>query len=183
MWQQVWEERGRSFRMLGVAQDVQGEKTVRPVVEERGITFPVLIDKASLLGRLLGFGIVPSGFFVDDRGVLRYRHVNDFEIGDPRIRMNLHRFLAGDEPEPIHEAEPMRPEALDLFAGGVGLFDQGRREEAVALWRKALELDPDNFVIRSQIWAVEHPEHFYPAVDREWQERQLEREGYGKPLP
>jgi hypothetical protein len=30
---------------------------------------------------------------------------------------------------------------------------------------------------------LEHPEHFYPLVDRAWQELQLLREGYDKPLP
>jgi tetratricopeptide (TPR) repeat protein len=65
----------------------------------------------------------------------------------------------------------------------VSLFDQGRRDEALAAWMEALDLDPDNFIIRSQIWAVEHPERFYPVVDREWQELQLLKEGYDKPLP
>jgi len=169
--------------MLAVAQDVQGEARVRPVVEERGTTFPVLLDRASELGQLLGFRIVPAGFFVDAEGILRYRHANDFDLGDPRVRWNLERFLAGEEPEPQDEGEPMSPAALDLFAQGVALYAEGRVHSAVAVWREALIADPDNFVIRSQIWAVEHPERFYPAVDRAWQELQLVKEGYDKPLP
>lgn len=183
MWQRYWEERERSLLILAVAQDVQGEERVRPTVEERKVTFPVLIDRASLLGRELGFRVVPSGFFVDAEGTLRYRHVDDFDIGDPRVRWNLERFLAGEETEPPRAEERMDPAALELFAEGAELHSAGRAEEAVALWRSALDLDPDNFVIRSQIWAVEHPEHFYPAVDREWQEQQLLKEGYDKPLP
>jgi hypothetical protein len=54
---------------------------------------------------------------------------------------------------------------------------------ALATWRRALTIDPDNFLIRSQIWATENPERFWPAVDRKWQEEQLLREGYDKPLP
>ena len=169
--------------MLAVAQDVQGEARVRPAVEERGATFPVLVDQTSVLGQRLGFRIVPAGFFVDAEGLLRYRHANDFDVGDPRARWNLERFLAGEETEPPDEDERMSPEALDLFARGVGLLSAGRVQDAVAVWREALTLDPDNFVIRSQIWAVEHPERFYPAVDRAWQELQLVNEGYDKPLP
>ena len=169
--------------MLAVAQDAQGEERVRPIVEERATRFPVLIDGASSLGQKLGFRIVPSGFFVDSGGVLGYRHLNDFDVADPRVRWNLERFLAGEPTESPGEEERMAPEALDLFARGVRHYSAGRVEEALSLWREALEVDPDNFVIRSQIWAVEHPEHFYPAVDREWQELQLVKEGYDKPLP
>ena len=169
--------------MVGVAQDVQGAQTVQPVTKERNVTFPILIDKASLFGRLLGFGVVPSGFFVDSEGILRYRHVNDFYINEPGVQRNLHRFLAGEAPEPLHEEEPLKPEALIIFEKGVQLLDAGREKDAVALWREALKLDPDNFLVRSQIWAIEHPEHFYPVIDREWQEKQLKKEGYEKPLP
>jgi hypothetical protein len=169
--------------MLAVAQDVQGLERVRPVVAESGATFPVLLDRAGELGRRLGFRIVPAGFFADAEGILRYRHANDFDVGDPRVRWNLERFLTGEKTEPPVEEERMGPEALELFAQGVGLYSAGRVTEAVPVWREALTLDPDNFVIRSQIWAVEHPERFYPAVDRAWQELQLVKEGYDKPLP
>jgi hypothetical protein len=169
--------------MVAVAQDVKGEAVVRPIVEERRVTFPVLLDRASTLGRELGFRIVPSGFFVDAGGRVRYRHVSDFDLGDPRVRWNLERFLAGEETEAPAEAERMEPAALERFADGVDLYARGDEEGALAVWREALEVDPDNFVIRSQIWAVEHPEHFYPAVDRDWQELQLVKEGYDKPLP
>jgi tetratricopeptide (TPR) repeat protein len=183
VWQRYQQERGRAFRMVAAAQDVQGERKVRPVAEERGVTFPVLVDRASVLGRELGFRIVPTGFFVDADGFVRYRHANDFDIGDPRVRLNLERFLAGEDLKEPDEEERMEPAALERFAEGVELYAAGRPEEALAVWREALELDPDNFVIRSQIWAVQHPEHFYPAVDREWQEFQLLKEGYDKPLP
>ena len=39
-----------------------------------------------------------------------------------------------------------------------------------------MELAPDNFIIRKQIWAVEHPEKFYQGeIDYDWQQEQLER--------
>jgi hypothetical protein len=169
--------------MLGVAQDVQGEVTVRPVVRASDVTFPVLLDRESRLARLLGFRIVPSGFFVDGAGVVRYRHTTDFDVADARVRQNLESFLAGKPVEPVDDEQRMVPGALELFAHGVAIFAQGRRDEALATWREALRIDEDNFVIRSQIWAIEHPEHFYPVVDRAWQEQQLLKEGYDGPLP
>ena len=95
----------------------------------------------------------------------------------------LQQYRAGDATEPPEGGPSMTSAALELFARGVGLHSSGRSEAAVALWREALEVDPDNFVIRSQIWVAEHPERFYPAVDRSWQELQLLKEGYDKPLP
>jgi hypothetical protein len=170
--------------MIAVAQDARGEELVGPVVQDRSIGFPVLIDRRSHLARIIGFRIVPSGVFIDSEGMVRYRHTDDFDFGDPRLRVNLDRFLAGGEVKPILDREErMDPRALELFAQGVSLYAAGRERNAVSMWRRALELDPDNFVIRSQIWTVEHPEHFYPAVDRSWQVSQLLKEGYDKPLP
>ena len=169
--------------MLAVAQDAQGESRVRPVVEERGVEFPVLVDCGSVLGAALGFGIVPSGAFVDAAGIVRYKHLDDFDIGDPRVRWNLERFLAGEPTESPADGRPMMEDALELFARGAALCTAGRVEDGLSLWREALALDPDNFIIRSQIWVAEHPEQFYPAVDRGWQELQLLKEGYDKPLP
>lgn len=169
--------------MVAVAQDAQGDERVRPVVEERRVEFPVLVDRESVLARLLRFRVVPSGAFVDGHGIVRYLHFDDFDIGDPRVRWNLERFLANEPVESPGDAEPMAPAALERFAQGVELFRNGRAAEAIGLWRDALALDPDNFVIRSQIWAAENPERFYPVVDREWQELQLLKEGYDKPLP
>jgi hypothetical protein len=183
VWQRYWEHRRGDFLLLGVAQDVLGEEAVRPVVQKRRVTFPVLLDRESLFGRLLGFRIVPTGFFVDAGGILRYRHNNDFDLGDPRDQQNLERFLAGEPVVAVSEDERMVPGALELFANGVALFGQGLRDQALLTWRRALAIDPENFVIRSQIWAVEHPERFDPVVDRDWQEQQLLIEGYDKPLP
>jgi hypothetical protein len=168
--------------MLGVAQDVQGPERVRRVAREHGVGFPVLVDAESRLARDLGFRVVPTGFFVE-HGVVRYAHTDDFDIGDPRVRRNLVDFLEG---KPVHDGQSggaTNPEALALFASGVERYSQGDADGAVRSWRRALEIDPANFLIRSQIWAVEHPEHFYPTVDRAWQERQLLKEGYDRPLP
>jgi len=169
--------------MFAVAQDAQGKERVGPVVAERLVSFPVIVDRASELGASLGFRVVPSGFFVDADGFVRYRHVSDFDIADPRVRWNLERFLAGEAIESPEEEARMAPEALEFFARGAAAYSTGLVEEALGLWRSALECDPDNFVIRSQIWVAEHPERFYPTVDREWQELQLAKEGYDKPLP
>jgi len=48
---------------------------------------------------------------------------------------------------------------------------------ALLKWREGVALEPDNYLIRKQIWAVEHPEKFYSsdAVDSDWQREQLRK--------
>ena len=39
-----------------------------------------------------------------------------------------------------------------------------------------MQLNPNNYLIRKQIWAVEHPERFYKGdVDYSWQKEQMAR--------
>ena len=68
-------------------------------------------------------------------------------------------------------------EAAARFQLGLVLLQEGKKEEAMAEWRKALALDPQNWIIHKQIWAVEHPDKFYKeGVDYGWQKAQLEAE-------
>ena len=86
----------------------------------------------------------------------------------------------------VEEAETHLQRAAELdpgdwssrFALGTAQYQQGRTAEALESWRSALSLDPANFTVRKQIWMIEHPEKFYPAIDFDWQKEQLVREGY-----
>ena len=66
------------------------------------------------------------------------------------------------------------PEAQ--FALGSCLLAKGDKKAGVAQLRKALKLDSKNYVIRKQIWLVEHPEKFHPEIDWGWQREQLRKE-------
>jgi hypothetical protein len=172
--------------MVGIAQDAQGAARVRPIVVTAQTTFPVLIDRASTMAGFFGFQITPSGVFLDAAANVAYVHgsaFSQFDVADPRVRLNLSIHLAGGLPHSIDDGVRAGSQALEIFAEGTSLFTGGDTTQALATWRRALAIDPDNFLIRSQIWAAEHPERFWPAVDREWQQAQLLREGYDKPLP
>ena len=55
-------------------------------------------------------------------------------------------------------------------------LDLGEREKAAVALKKAWAIEPNNWIIHKQIWAVEHPEQFYPAINPNWQRQQLEKE-------
>lgn len=80
--------------------------------------------------------------------------------------------------KPISKSQnPKVIEANARFQLGLTLLEVGKKTEAMAEWRKALALDPKNWIIHKQIWAVEHPDKFYDGnVDYGWQKAQLESE-------
>jgi tetratricopeptide (TPR) repeat protein len=79
----------------------------------------------------------------------------------------------------LEAAAKLEPKSAEIpFAWGVALLRQNRKDEALAKLRHARDLDPDNWRIRKQIWAVEHPDKFYSSEspDFGWQKQQLEQE-------
>ncbi len=62
--------KGRSFEMLAVSIDRDGEKAVRPFAAKHGLTFPVLLDPDNRTYRLYGLTGVPETFIVDRNGIV-----------------------------------------------------------------------------------------------------------------
>lgn len=73
-------------------------------------------------------------------------------------------------------AEALPQSASAQFALGSCMLALDRKTEALAQLRKALALDRENYVIRKQIWMIEHPEKFFPEIDWAWQREQLAKE-------
>lgn len=81
----------------------------------------------------------------------------------------------GDDPKDALGDGHSRANAL--FREGLDHYRAGRTGEALALWRRGRDLDPRNYLIRKQIWAVENPDKFYDGdVDYDWQREQTARE-------
>lgn len=68
--------------------------------------------------------------------------------------------------------------AVIPFHHGLVLLGLGRTNDALIQLRRARDLAPDNWRIRKQIWAIEHPDRFYGSegIDWAWQKEQLRRE-------
>ena len=157
----------------------RGADRARPYVERAGATFTTIVDESNLLGQLYGFKAIPNGFLIDERGVVRYKRLGGFDVRRPETAAIVEQWatgpdLAGDEPPSDVPLGAEHSESNEMFREGIELYRQGRVEEAVALWRRGLAIDPRNYIIRKQIWAVEHPEKFYDGdVDYVWQKDQL----------
>lgn len=169
-----------------IAQDAQGAEVARPWVEKAGATYRALLDQRNVIGKAYSLKFVPVGILVDEEGRLA-RAVGGVDIDRKEFREELIEWVTtGALPKAWVEADrraapraltPAEAEADARFQLAIALLSQGRREEAIAELRRAFRLDPENWLIRKQLWAVEHPEAFYSGpVDFDWQKRRRQQE-------
>ncbi|MFQ5808886.1 MAG: tetratricopeptide repeat protein, partial [Armatimonadota bacterium] len=136
----------------------------------------------NVFGALYNLRAVPYGICVDEQGRI-VRPPQGISVSKSEVLQELERWIKG---EPVtfdasartrDQSDPKVKEADLRFALGSLLLSQGRTDEAVAEWRRALALDPENWIIHKQIWAVENPDRFYEgSVDYGWQKQELRRE-------
>lgn len=159
-----------------VAVDAQGPETPRRFADHVSGSFDVLVDPDNVLGERFGFKAIPNGIFVSREGRVDAIKAGKFDIRRPESRDLVDNWLA-DEGIPIVDApEDMEwsQEARDLFLAAGAAIRRGERGEAIRLLKLAFPLEPDNLIIRKQLWAIEHPERFYSGdIDRDWQRDQL----------
>ncbi len=156
----------------------------RPWVERAGATYTAVVDQHNLLATVLDFKAVPNGVFLDEQGIIRYAKYGGFSVSRDEDREAIQKLIDGNavqqgerRSEAPYILSPLERELVETRVRlGNELLARGDREGAVAEWRKALDLDPESFVIRKQIWAVTRPEKFHPTIDWDWQQEQLRRE-------
>ena len=181
MWQQLYQtHRDSGVEILTAAMDVQGAAKALPYVEKAGATFTTVVDEDNHLGQLLNARAIPNGVLIDERGVIRHMHLGGFDVCRAETKKLVENWFeqtvdAVDAPSKTDDT-PLDAEALKLFDRGLALYRAGKTGEATAEWRKAIEFDPKNWIIRKQLWAVENPDRFYAGgVDYGWQREQVEK--------
>ena len=163
--------------------DAQGPEKARPYVQRANPTYTNVVDEENLLGQLYGFKAIPNGFLIDEDGVLSYMKFGGFDIRKSETAKMVSEWArAVPNEDLLSKAEEEAPGAehlgaIALFQEGTRLYRQGLEADALVKWKEGMALEPDNLVIRKQIWAVEHPERFYASdkVDYAWQKEQLEK--------
>ena len=102
------------FVMLAASQDVDGKNVVEPYLQERGLTFPVLLDVNGEVGRQYGATGYPETFIIDRQGIIVHRHIgyNDWSL--PNVEAALRRLASQgvweswDEGKGVGEQVPMQ---------------------------------------------------------------------------
>ena len=79
----------------------------------------------------------------------------------------------------LEAAAKLQPRESSIpFLWGLVLLNQHQKENALNKLKLARDLDPENWRIHKQIWAIEHPDKFYTrdSPDFGWQKEELARE-------
>jgi len=169
-----------------IAQDAQGAQVAKPWVEKAGATYRALLDQHNLIGKAYNLKFVPIGILLDEEGNLA-RAVGSVNIDKADFHAELTEWVStstiprawidADKQEKPHALTSDEQEADARFQLAIVLLEKGKKEDAIAELKKAFRLDPENWLIRKQLWAIETPEAFYDGnVDYGWQKQQMERE-------
>ena len=158
---------------------------MRPWHDKAKAEFVTLVDSQNILGNLFNLKAIPYGVMIDEAGRL-VKSPFSINVAKKEMLDMLKKWitdpaynatLLGNVKPASNSQNPKVIEANARFQLGLTLLEIGKKTEAMAEWRKALALDPKNWIIHKQIWAVEHPDKFYDGnVDYGWQKAQLEAE-------
>jgi hypothetical protein len=176
----VWPQLEGKINFLSIAVDGQGAAVVKPWVEQANATFTTVVDQHNALADSVGFNAIPTLLLFDANGKLVYGPVR-FEVREPGMVEAVLDWVDGKGVGGAlvrpRMAMANSSEAARLFRLGQARLAEGDHAGAMDLWRQARDLEPNNWLIRKQIWAVENPDRFYSGpVDFDWQREQLARE-------
>jgi hypothetical protein len=133
VWQTLRSElHPQGLEVVTVALDTAGPEAVRPWIEAATPDHPSLLDQAHLLDELLGVVNVPSGVWIDERGMI--------------VR----------PPEPAY---PRRPTSFrhdsasqDLVEGG--LSPQQRRAREIRVEVRKIRIEPEAYIAALRAWVA-----------------------------
>lgn len=168
-----------------MAIDVQGAVKVRPWVEKAGATFTTLVDREGVLGAMFEVNYVPFSVLIDKEGKV-VRGPQIVNVADDAERAEITAWIKKGKKPHVEAKRSGSPRSTDAevslrFARASLLLRLGRPEDATVQLRRALARDSSNWLVRKQIWAIQHPERFYDGpVDFHWQREQLKKERSGR---
>jgi len=59
-----------NFDMLGISNDMFGDRVVRPYIKAKNITFPMLLDQRMIVSRQYGIVSLPTTILIDPKGII-----------------------------------------------------------------------------------------------------------------
>lgn len=164
---------------MSIAVDAAGPDAARPFPERAGAGFPTLVDAHNRLGSYLGARVVPNGLLVNEAREIVWAKIGGFSVDNAEDVAVVDRWLADGTvpPADLAPADALRAELISTHLQLADLLrGQGDAAAGIAEMQRALQLDPDSFIVRKQIWMLRHPERFHPTIDFAWQKEQLARE-------
>ena len=177
MWQEWYEQRQTDIELVAIAEDSQPPAAILRWVDVAKAAYPVLHDREIVLYEQFRPGVT-STLVLDEQGRLarRWKHA-DLLDAEFRIQLNTWAktgvippaWLEPGPQAPSVAGSPAQQEAFAHLRQTTALADRGEKPKAIQQLHRALELDPDNYVIQHQLGALERPRDYYegdmPAIN------------------
>jgi hypothetical protein len=175
VWQQLVDDTG--LDLVSVAVDVQGPQVVRPWTEAAAASFTTLVDSEAELADRLGVTAVP--FVLTFEAGRLVQPVTSINVLEGRQADAVRDWALGAAAHIELRAMPDRRGSRDTELASAWLLvarlalEEQRLDDAEAAVARGFQLDPDNWLIRKQLWALREPDRFYAGeIDLEWQNEQ-----------
>ena len=181
-WQKLYQElKGKNFEIVSVAQDTGGVKDAGPWITREKIDYTVLIDDKHVVTQLYNMVNVPTAVWINEQG--RIVRPNEVAYVDNRFKA-FHNIEAepyldairdwaqnGDRSRfALSEQEirgRIKPQSRERamadaeFALAEYLYNKGFGPDAIAHFKEAQRLAPDNWNYKRQAWALSSAERDY----------------------
>tara|TARA_A100001037_G_scaffold306796_1_gene355647 strand:- start:16388 stop:16948 length:561 start_codon:yes stop_codon:yes gene_type:complete len=181
VWQDFYDKYSQKVSIISIAIDLQGYEKVNDYVSGLNLTFPTLIDQKNITGDLYGFKAIPNGILIDENGDIVAKQLGNFDIRKVEIRNKLEKWIINDQnfKDQISETKftSRTKKSNQLLEKGMPYFQSGDIKTALEIWKQGIKIDPKNYIVRKQVWAIEYPEKFYSGeINYQWQKEQIDLE-------
>jgi tetratricopeptide (TPR) repeat protein len=181
-WQKLYQElKGKNFEIVSIAQDTGGARDAGPWITREHLDYTVLIDEQHAVTQRYGLVNVPTAVWINEQGRIvrpgevayvddRYKafhHIDaapyleairDWAQNGDRSR---YVFSEAEMKQRLKTANPERAQADAEFALAEYLYKKGYGAEAIAHFKEAQRLAPDNWNYKRQAWALSDAERDY----------------------
>ena len=181
-WQSFYHDlNAKNFEIISIAQDTGGAKDAAPWITAAKPEYTALIDDKHLVTQLYNMVNVPTAVWINEKGMIvrpnevayvdnRYKAMHGIDAG-PYLDAIRDWVANGDrsafvmsEQEVKERLKPPSPERATAdaeFGLAEYLHKNGNGEDAIAHFKEAQRLDPDNWNYKRQAWALSDAEKKY----------------------
>lgn len=181
-WQAIYEQlKDKNFEIVSVAQDTNGIKDAGPWITAAHPTYTVLIDEEHLVSKLYNMVNVPTGVWINERGMMvrpnevafvddRFKSFSGLDsapylnaLKDWLEKGNKSVYAMSEERlrEKLTVKDPNALLAMAEFGLGEHLYKSGHLAEAIPHFKEAQRLNPKSWNYKRQAYALSDAKRDY----------------------
>ena len=181
-WQAIYQQlKDKNFAIISVAQDTNGIKDAGPWITAAHPTYTVLIDEKHLVSKLYNMVNVPTGVWIDERGMIvrpnevafvddRFKNFSGLDsapylnaLRDWVEKGNQSAYAMSKERlrEKLTVNDPNPLLAMAEFGLGEYLYKLGHLAEAIPHFKEAQRLNPKSWNYKRQAYALSDAKRDY----------------------